>query len=184
MTTLEQFSSLVANIYDAALDPAQWDQTLRQVCSVTGGNNSALVLYDREKRRRPHIIAANFDPLQKRRYDEYFSRIDPLAPILERSPPGVVVTARSVTGKTALRRVLQRLGASKRDRGHGLRQSDGGRRRRVHVHGWPCLGPRAFSNSQSATPRTPPCASSRARIACSVGTRRPQPCPRWRPRSD
>jgi DNA-binding CsgD family transcriptional regulator len=97
VASLEQFSSLVANIYDAALDPAQWDQTLRLVCSVTGGNNSALVLYDREKQRRPHIIAANFDPLQNRRYDEYFSRIDPLAPILERSPPGVVVTARSVT---------------------------------------------------------------------------------------
>jgi DNA-binding CsgD family transcriptional regulator len=97
LATLEQFSSLVADIYDAALDPAQWDQTLRHVCSVTGGNNSALVLYDREKRRRPHIIAANFDPLQNRRYDEYFSRIDPLAPILERSPPGVIVTARSAT---------------------------------------------------------------------------------------
>jgi DNA-binding CsgD family transcriptional regulator len=97
VATLEQFSSLVANIYDAALDPAQWDQTLRRICSVTGGNNSALVIYDPEKRRRPHIIAANFDPLQNRRYDEYFGRIDPLAPILERSPPGVIVTARSVT---------------------------------------------------------------------------------------
>jgi DNA-binding CsgD family transcriptional regulator len=96
VATLEEFSSLVADIYDAALDPAHWDQTLRHVCSVTGGHNSALVIYDRKKGRRPHIIAANFDPLQNARYDEYFSKIDPLAPILERSRPGVIVTARSI----------------------------------------------------------------------------------------
>jgi DNA-binding CsgD family transcriptional regulator len=97
VATLEQFSSLVADIYDAALDPTRWDQALRHVCSVTGGNNSSLVLYDQGKRRRPHIIAANFDPLQIRKYDEYFCQIDPLAPILERSLPGVIVTARSAT---------------------------------------------------------------------------------------
>jgi hypothetical protein len=62
MATLEEFSNLVADIYDAALDPALWAQTLKRVFSVAGGNNAALVVYDREKRRRPHIIAANFDP--------------------------------------------------------------------------------------------------------------------------
>ena len=85
MASLEQFSSLVADIYDAALDRARWDQTLRHVCSVTGGDNSSLVMYDLEKRRRPRIIAANLDPLQISKYDEYFSQIDPLAPVLERS---------------------------------------------------------------------------------------------------
>jgi DNA-binding CsgD family transcriptional regulator len=103
VATLEQFSSLVADIYDAALDPTQWDQALRHVCSVTGGNNSSLVLYDPEKRRLPHIIAANFDPLQIRKYDEYFSQIDPLAPILGQSPPGVIVTARSATRESQRR---------------------------------------------------------------------------------
>src|ERR1700722_3618710 len=90
VTTLEQFSRLVADIYDAALDPAQWDQTLRHVCSVTGGNNSALVLYDREKRRRPHIIAANLgaEPSGSDRHSSL-----------------------GHTGEPALRRVLQRLGA-------------------------------------------------------------------------
>jgi DNA-binding CsgD family transcriptional regulator len=97
VASLEQFSSLVADIYDAALDPARWDQTLRHVCSVTGGDNSSLVMYDLEKRRRPRIIAANLDPLQISKYDEYFSQIDPLAPVLERSAPGVIVTARLAT---------------------------------------------------------------------------------------
>ena len=97
MASLEQFSGLVADIYDAALDPTLWGQTLRHVCSVTGGYNSSLVMYDPEKRRRPRIIAANLDPLQISKYDEYFSQIDPLAPVLERSAPGVIVTARLAT---------------------------------------------------------------------------------------
>jgi DNA-binding CsgD family transcriptional regulator len=98
VATLKQFSSLVADIYDAALDPTRWDQTLRHVCSAAGGSTSGLVVYDPKQRRRPHIMSATFsNPLQNRRYDEYFGRIDPLAPILERNPCGVIVTARSVT---------------------------------------------------------------------------------------
>ena len=100
MTTLEEFSDLVGDIYDAALDPALWDKTLRRVFSLAGGNNSALVVYDRNGRRRPHIIAANFDPTQKRKYDEYFSQIDPLAPVLRRSRIGVLVTARAVVNES------------------------------------------------------------------------------------
>jgi DNA-binding CsgD family transcriptional regulator len=103
MATLDQFSNLVLDIYDAALDPGLWDQTLKRVFSLAGGNNAALVLYDREKRRSPHIIAANFDPVQKRKYDEYYSRLDPLAFILERSRVGAVVTSRTVTNETQRR---------------------------------------------------------------------------------
>ena len=103
MATLDQFSNLVLDIYDAALDPGLWDQTLKRVFSLAGGKNAALVLYDREKRRSPHIIAANFDPVQKRKYDEYYSRLDPLAFILERSRVGAIVTSRKVINETQRR---------------------------------------------------------------------------------
>jgi DNA-binding CsgD family transcriptional regulator len=103
MTTLEQFSGLVADIYDAALDPALWNRTLKHIFSVAGGNNAALVVYDRERRRRPQIIAANFDPAESRSYDEYYGQFDPLAPILGRTPVGVIVTARAVTTESLRR---------------------------------------------------------------------------------
>jgi DNA-binding CsgD family transcriptional regulator len=103
MATLEQFSDLVGDVYDAALDPTLWDQTLKRVFFVAGGNNAALVIYDREKRRRPHIVAANFDTVQKRKYDEYFNQLDPLASILERTTVGVIVTARAVTTESQRR---------------------------------------------------------------------------------
>jgi DNA-binding CsgD family transcriptional regulator len=98
MTTLDQFSGLVGDIYDAALDPALWDQTLKRVFSAAGGNNAALVLFDRQKRRPPQIIAAPpFEPAQIRKYDAYYGQFDPLAPTLERSRVGEIVTARAVT---------------------------------------------------------------------------------------
>ena len=103
MTTLEHFSELVADIYAAALDPALWDQALKRVFSVAGGKNAALVVYNREKRRRPQIIAANFDPAQNRKYDEYYGQLDPLAPILDRTPVGVIVTARALTTESQRR---------------------------------------------------------------------------------
>ncbi len=103
MTTLDQFSNVVLDIYDAALDPVLWDQTLKRVFSLAGGNNAALVVYDQEKRRRPHIIAANFDPAQKRKYDEYYSQLDPLAFILERSRVGAIVTSRMATNEAQRR---------------------------------------------------------------------------------
>jgi DNA-binding CsgD family transcriptional regulator len=103
MPTLDQFSNLVMDIYEAALEPLLWDQTLKRVFSVAGGNNAALVVYDQEKRRPPHIVAANFDPVQKRKYDEYYSRLDPLAFILERSRVGAIVTSRTATNEAQRR---------------------------------------------------------------------------------
>jgi DNA-binding CsgD family transcriptional regulator len=103
MATLDQFSNLVSDIYDAALDPVLWDQTLKRVFCLAGGNNAALVVYDRDKRRRPHIIAANFDPVQKHKYDEHYSQLDPLAFILERSRVGAIVTSRKVINEAQRR---------------------------------------------------------------------------------
>lgn len=98
-----KFSNLVSDIYDAALDPVLWDQTLKRVFCLAGGNNAALVVYDRDKRRRPHIIAASFDPVQKHKYNEYYSKLDPLAFILERSRVGAIVTSPKVINETQRR---------------------------------------------------------------------------------
>ena len=103
MPTLDQLSGLIMDIYDAALDPVLWDQTLKRIFSVAGGNNAALVVYDQQRRRPPHIIAANFDSVQNRKYDEYYSQLDPLAFILERSRVGAIVTSRTATNEAQRR---------------------------------------------------------------------------------
>lgn len=104
MISLEEFSSLVADIYDAAVDPTLWDRTMERILSVSGGANGGLVLYDRQKRRRPRIIAApTFDSAQVREYTEYYSQLDPHAPIREQSPAGVIVTGRALVTESQLR---------------------------------------------------------------------------------
>ena len=180
MTTLEEFSDLVGDIYDAALDPALWDKTLRRVFFLAGGNNSALVVYDRNGRRRPHIIAANFDPTQNRKYDEYFSQIDPLAPVLRRSRIGVLVTARAVVNES------QRCGEFYTDWAHPNETGD-----TVFVnlvdgidgtcifmvgHPW-CSEP--FPTSRGAAFRELAFAASPAGLASAVGLRPFESCPGW-----
>jgi DNA-binding CsgD family transcriptional regulator len=97
MTTLEEFSDLVAAIYNAALDPSLWEQTLKQITTVAGGNSGALVVYDRQRGRLPQMFASNIDPVQTRKYVEYYCRLDPLAPIMHRAPAGSIVPCRAVT---------------------------------------------------------------------------------------
>jgi DNA-binding CsgD family transcriptional regulator len=97
MTTLDQFSELVADIYDAALDPSLWEQTLKRVVFAAGGNVGALHVFGRRQGRRRMLIPANLDPVQRRKYDEYYGRLDPVASAMERTHVGVIVTARAVT---------------------------------------------------------------------------------------
>jgi hypothetical protein len=46
MTTLEQFSELVGEIYDAALDPSLWEQALKRIATAAGDSVGALIVYD------------------------------------------------------------------------------------------------------------------------------------------
>jgi hypothetical protein len=97
VTTLEQYSQLVADIYDAALDPSLWEQALKRVFSTTGGSAGALLIVDHQRRHGRNIIAANFDTEQSRKYDGHYGRLDPVAPYLAQAPVGAIVTARALT---------------------------------------------------------------------------------------
>ena len=44
MGELEQFSTLIGDIYDAALDPALWGNVLEQTCQFVNGYNAGLPL--------------------------------------------------------------------------------------------------------------------------------------------
>ncbi|MDQ6702155.1 MAG: hypothetical protein M3Z96_03115 [Pseudomonadota bacterium] len=74
-----------------------WEQTLQRVVSAAGANAAGLLVLDRRGRRQSLISVANLDPEQLRKYNEYYGRIDYFAPIVERTPVGVILTARSVT---------------------------------------------------------------------------------------
>src|SRR5262245_58535066 len=62
MTTLEEFSELVTAIYDAGLDPSLWEQTLKQIATAAGGSSGSLVVYDRQRGRRPQKLRYRYRP--------------------------------------------------------------------------------------------------------------------------
>ncbi|HEY4847379.1 MAG TPA: hypothetical protein VIH87_06160 [Methylocella sp.] len=103
MTTLDQFSELVEDIYDAALDPSLWEQTLKRVVFAAGGNAGGLHVFGRRRGRRRMHIPANLDPVQRRKYDGYYGRLDPVASAMEQTHVGVIVTARAVTTESQRR---------------------------------------------------------------------------------
>jgi hypothetical protein len=96
MTTLEEFSELVAAIYDAGLDPSLWEQTLKRIATAAGGSAGSLIVYDRQGGRQPKAFATGIDPVQTRKFNEYYGRLAPIIPVLKRTPPGVIVTTREV----------------------------------------------------------------------------------------
>jgi DNA-binding CsgD family transcriptional regulator len=97
MTTLEEFSELVAAIYDAGLDSSLWEQTLKQIATAAGGSSGSLVVYDRQRGRRPQSFATDIDPVQTRKFNEYYGQLAPIMPVVKRAPAGVIVTTRGDT---------------------------------------------------------------------------------------
>ncbi|WP_225771055.1 helix-turn-helix transcriptional regulator [Inquilinus sp. Marseille-Q2685] len=88
MRSLEQFSSLVAGIYDAALEPSLWPDVLERIVRATGFNSAGLMLMDANSRRMTYHTRLDADAI--RSYDSYYGRGDPVALALERSPIGVI----------------------------------------------------------------------------------------------
>lgn len=97
MTTLEEFSALVGDIYDAALDPSLWEQALKRVCSAAGANAAGLMVLDRRRGCRQSLTSADLDPEQIRKYNDHYERFDPFPLVLKRTPVGAILTGRAVT---------------------------------------------------------------------------------------
>src|SRR5205085_3338893 len=76
--TGEQLSSLIGEIYDAAIEPARWPDVLAQLACFVGG--SAAALYSRDaatKSGNVHYDCGASDPHYKRLYFEKYIKIDP-----------------------------------------------------------------------------------------------------------
>jgi DNA-binding CsgD family transcriptional regulator len=101
MLSLDRFSTLVADIYEAAVDPSLWEQSLGRIAAATRGAMGALLVYD--PRKRSQFISVNLDPAQKRLYDDYYGRLDPVASVLGRTAGRKIITVREKLTETQLR---------------------------------------------------------------------------------
>ncbi|HET9875129.1 MAG TPA: LuxR C-terminal-related transcriptional regulator [Mycobacterium sp.] len=88
---LEQFSTLIASIYEAALDESRWDTALNGLVAAFGGGGCAL-LRARPDTGQPmfHIVDNPVEMVSS--YNTYYRQLDPAAAAIERAPAGTVLT--------------------------------------------------------------------------------------------
>jgi DNA-binding CsgD family transcriptional regulator/PAS domain-containing protein len=69
-------SKLLGSLYDAAADPALWDDFLKQLADNSAARSAALVMHD--KRCGLHTVARNWavDPHGTRLYQEHYGAVD------------------------------------------------------------------------------------------------------------
>jgi len=91
MTAIDDFSRVVASIYDAAVEPNNWTVALHEISSAVGATGCSIVLADRT---RPEITVESVgaDPANMIAYNDYFGRLDPISTALDRMPAGTVAT--------------------------------------------------------------------------------------------
>jgi DNA-binding CsgD family transcriptional regulator/PAS domain-containing protein len=79
MQEFEQVSSLVGDIYDAALDPARWGSVLRDLRDFVGGSEAAIFSKDTStKSLNVYYECGGSDPHYQRLYRDQYAKLDPL----------------------------------------------------------------------------------------------------------
>jgi DNA-binding CsgD family transcriptional regulator len=94
MPSALRVSQLIGRIYDAALDATSWADVLRDVLPFIGAGAGHMMIIG-TRGERQNAISVNFDAAESDKYNSYYGRLDPVAPILEKSPVGCIVVCRN-----------------------------------------------------------------------------------------
>lgn len=93
----EGFSALVADIYDAALDPPSWRQVLKDICAfVRGGPSASLFWQDAVKRTGKTYYVWGGDPQYNRLYWDKYVALNPFTTAAGHFPVGEVYSAADI----------------------------------------------------------------------------------------
>jgi len=83
MIDAEQALSLTGDIYDAALDPGRWPETLRKLAQFVGGVSSALASEDVSARKGRFYFSCGDDPHYTKLYFDKYIKLNPvLVPLM------------------------------------------------------------------------------------------------------
>src|SRR5262245_56163559 len=78
MSDSEQFSSLIGDIYDAALDPALWPDVLAVAARFVGGFSAALLFKDASRKDgNLYYDTGDIAPYYKQLYFDTYVKLDP-----------------------------------------------------------------------------------------------------------
>jgi DNA-binding CsgD family transcriptional regulator len=90
VSELIELSAVIGDIYDAAIDPAFWQQALGSICAYVGGHSGVLFWHDAEKQSAQVLYIHNDDPAFTRLYFEKYLPMNPVFPAATFMPEGVV----------------------------------------------------------------------------------------------
>lgn len=90
---LVELSSVIADIYDASVEPALWRQALNSICNYVGGRTAALLWHDSAAQQAQVMHIVNDDPHYTKLYFEKYVPMDPFYPAAGLIAAGTVHSA-------------------------------------------------------------------------------------------
>ncbi|MDQ7249051.1 helix-turn-helix transcriptional regulator [Dongia sedimenti] len=95
---------LIGTIYDAADQPALWNDVMARLVRETGASSGIFYDHNNETRQASILGAEGFDPHYLRRYEEYYAALDPWHRRGETRPVGELRQTASMLSDAELRR--------------------------------------------------------------------------------
>ena len=90
---LIELSQAIADLYDAAIDPALWKQALQSVCAFVGGSSAVLYWHDALTEHSEALHLFNEDPYYTKLYFEKYLPMNPMFPAATFVEVGVVTAS-------------------------------------------------------------------------------------------
>jgi DNA-binding CsgD family transcriptional regulator/PAS domain-containing protein len=98
----EALSNVIADLYDAAVDPSLWQRALGNACIFVGGASAALVWHDAAANKAQAMHMYNDDVHYTRLYFEKYLPMNPLFPAATFMEPGEVHTSNDIVPQEEL----------------------------------------------------------------------------------
>jgi DNA-binding CsgD family transcriptional regulator len=85
-----ELSSVIGDIYDAAIEPTLWKRALGSICTFVGGHSAVLFWHDSATQRSEALHLFNEDPHYTRLYFEKYLPMNPMFPAATFMEAGLV----------------------------------------------------------------------------------------------
>jgi hypothetical protein len=99
-----EFSSVIGDIYDAAIDHTLWQRALGSICAYVGGYSAVLFWHDAAAQHAQALYLFNDDPAYTRLYFEKYLPMDPFFPASSFIDVGVVRGSNDIVPQAELER--------------------------------------------------------------------------------